>query len=65
LVSLGFVGNWGIPGHPQWTNGQLFGGFSPYPSEKSWSSSVAMMNFPIYKNHVPKHQPDNYHFPKK
>ena len=26
----------------------LVGGFSPYPSEKSWSSSVGMMKFPIY-----------------
>jgi len=35
----------------------LVGGFSPYPSEKSWSSSVGMMKFPIYgtiKN-VPNH----------
>jgi len=31
-----------------------------YPSEKSWSSSVGMMTFPIYGKikDVPNHQPD-------
>jgi len=32
------------------------------PSEKSWSSSVRMMKFPIYAKvkNVPNHQPERY-----
>ena len=41
---------------------QLVGGLLSHPSEKSWSSSLGMMKFPIdgkIKN-VPNHQPANY-----
>ena len=36
----------------------LSGWWYTYPSEKSWTSSVGMMTFPIWKNkiHVPNHQ---------
>ena len=40
--------------------GAMTGWWYTYPSEKSWSSSVGMMTFPIlmesHKIHVPNHQ---------
>ena len=36
---------------------QLVGGFSPYPSEKWWTSSVGMVVPNIWKKYVPNHQP--------
>ena len=46
----------------------LTGWWLTYPSEKWWSSSVGIMNFPIYemenKSHVPNHQPVDIRFIK-
>jgi len=51
-------------GEPLWNSNHIWLVVEPYPSEKSWSSSVGMIIPNIWKNksHVPNHQSDYFFF---